>query len=148
MSYKGITPILKIRSDFYKKYNKMSVADMLREHHFMVHEIPIDDEDIVHFEEHKKFILENIGISDIPFNVKQEFVAEYQLSTITSIFVEGRYIRKATGEKMYESYFYTFYKEGFLLNGRKVNRRTYAEQVTRFAFLKIFEKQSGMFKKI
>lgn len=147
MSFKNIMPILKPRSEFYKKYGQMSVVEMLKDYGFIVDETPIDDEDIVHFEEHKKFILENIGLSDIPFNVKKEFSAEYALSAITSVFVEGRYTRTPTGEKMYGSYFYFFYKEGFSPSGYKVNRRTYAEQVNRLTFLKTFEKQSIMFKK-
>lgn len=147
MSFKNIMPILKPRSEFYTKYSQVSVVEMLKDYGFIVHETPIDDEDIVHFEDHKKLIQERIGLSDIPFNVKKEFSAEYSLSAITSVFVEGRYTRTPTGEKMYGSYFFYFYKEGFLLSGRKVNRRTYADRVTRLTFLRTFEKQSVMFKK-
>ncbi|EAK8385893.1 hypothetical protein CIC46_10120 [Listeria monocytogenes] len=143
----NIMPIFREHSKFYQKYSKVPVPEMLRLHGFIVDEIPIDEEDIVYFEKHKQFILENIGLSDIPFNVKKEFSAEFSLSAITSVFVEGRYTRTPTGEKMYSSYFYYFYKEGFLSSGYKVNRRTYADRVTKSMFLKTFEKQIVMFKK-
>ncbi|MBM7688437.1 hypothetical protein BCR24_06595 [Enterococcus ureilyticus] len=147
MSFKNIMPILKPRSEFYKKYGPIPVVKMLKDYGFIVDETPIDDEDIVHFEDHKKMIQERIGLSDVPFNVKKEFSAEYSLSAITSVFVEGRYTRTLTGEKMYGSYFYYFYKEGFLSSGRKVNGRIYADRVTRLTFLRTFEKQAIMFKK-
>lgn len=146
MSFKNIMPIVKPRSEFYKKYGQVPVVEMLKAYGFIVDEMPIDDEDIVHFEDHKKLIQERIGLSNIPFNVKKEFSAEYPLTAITSVFVEGRYTRKLTGEKMYESYFYYFYKEGFLPSGMKVNRRTYADRVTKLTLLKTFEKQAIMFK--
>lgn len=147
MNGSRIMPIQKPKSEFYKKYHHKPVIEMLEDYRFTVIETPIDDEDIVHFEEHKKFILENVGLSDIPFNVKKEFSAEYALSAITSVFVEGRYTRMPTGEKMYSSYFYYFYKEGFSPSGYRVNKRTYAERVNRLTFLKTFERQSIMFKK-
>lgn len=147
MSYSNIVPILKEKSEFFKKYSQCSVVEMLELHGFMVNETLIDDEDIVHFEDHKKFIFENIGIDHIPFNVKQEFVAEYPLSAITSVFVEGRYIRKITGEKMYGSYYYYFYKSGYLPNGGTINGRVYTDRVTKSVFLKTFEKQLLMFQK-
>ncbi|WP_206911600.1 hypothetical protein IGL98_000957 [Enterococcus sp. DIV0840] len=145
MGSRNIMPVFREQSDFFKKYSKRSVVEMLSLHGFVVNETTIDDEDIVHFEDHKKFVFENIGIDDISFNVKREFVAEYPLTAITSVFVEGRYIRKPTGEKMYSSYYYYFYKSGYLPNGATINGRVYADRVIKSVFLRTFEKQLLMF---
>lgn len=142
-----ILPPARKRSEFFEKYWRLPAVDMLIDYGFMIHETPIDDEDIVHFEDHKKMIMENIGLSGIDFNVKQEFIAEYQLTPITSFFVEGRYLRKPTGEKIYTSYYYYFYKKGYLPNGGSINSRVYAERVSKLVLLKTFEKQSLIFKK-
>jgi hypothetical protein len=137
-------PIFLERSEFYKKYSRISIADMLGLHGFMVNVSSVDDEDIVYMEQTKQFLLEKgIVVENVPF--KQEFVAEYPLSQITSVYAEGRYKRKHTGEKMYGSYYYYFYKKGFLPKGGIVNQRIYADGVNKLEFLNVFEKQRMMF---
>lgn len=133
----SIVPIFREKSDFYKKYAKYSIPDMLRLHGFNVFENAIDDEDIVHIEQYKQFLMTK-GIVDVPIYFKKEFVAEFLLK-YNSIFVEGYYRRRPTGEKMYNSYSYYFYAGGYHSHKGVIGKRIYAERVNKITFLKIFE---------
>ncbi|HAQ5019889.1 TPA: hypothetical protein IXT79_001088 [Enterococcus faecium] len=132
-----IVPIFRERSDFYKKYGKYSIPDMLRLHGFSVFENEIDDEDIVYIEQYKQFLMTK-GIIDAPIYFKKEFVAEFPLEH-TRLFAEGYYRRKPTGEKMYNSYSYYFYTGGYYSHKGVTRKRIYAERVNKITFLKIFE---------
>lgn len=138
----------KEQSAFCKQHLNRPVVTMLQEHGFFVQETENDVEDMVHFEDHKTFVKDQLGLSanTLVFNVKREFVGEYPLSAITSIFVEGRYKRKLTGEKMYTAYYYSFYKRGFLKDGRFVNERFYAKEVDKLTLIKIFEEEQLLFQ--
>lgn len=134
----SIIPIFRERSDFYKKYAKYSIPDMLRLHEFSVFENEIDDEDIVYIEQYKQMLMTK-GIDNVPIYFKKEFVAEFPLEH-TSFFAEGYYRRKPTGEKMYNSYSYYFYKGGYHSHKGVKRGIVYAERVNKLIFLSVFEK--------
>lgn len=64
---------------------------------------------------------------------KWEFVVEYLLSKMWWFFVEGYYLWKLSGEKMYGSYYYDFYFKEYLGMG------IYCMKVIKFFFLYVFE---------
>lgn len=132
-------PIFREKSEFYKKYARYSVPEMLRLHGFSVSINPIDDEDIVHIEKTKVFLMSK-GIVDESLYFKQEFFAEYPLDN-TGLIVEGYYKRIPTGEKMYNSYSYSFYKASYQSHLGTVANRMYAERVNKIVFLNTFEKK-------
>ncbi|WP_270660359.1 hypothetical protein [Enterococcus thailandicus] len=135
----NIMPVFREKSNFYKKYARYSVPEMLRMHGFSVSINPIDDEDIVHIEKTKVFLMSK-GIVDEPLYFKQEFFAEYPLEN-TSLIVEGYYKRIPTGEKMYNSYSYSLYKASYQSHLGTVANRMYAERVNKIVFLNTFEKK-------
>lgn len=127
-------PPVKEKSVFYQKYSKVSTIFMLMDLGFSVSEVPIDDEDIVYMEQYKGFLLgKGIVEERVPF--KREFVAEYRLGKMRRLFVEGYYLRKPSGEKMYGSYYYVFYIEEY--SGTKV----YCTKATKSFFLHVFEEK-------
>lgn len=134
--------LAKEKSAFYQKYSKVPTIFMLMDLGFIVSEAPIDDEDIVYMEEYKKFLLDDKGIVEEKVPFRREFVAEYSLSKTRSLFVEGYYLRKPSGEKMYGSYYYVFYMEEY--SGTKV----YCTKATKSFFLYIFEEKIKRIKKI
>ena len=101
-------PPVKEKSVFYQRYSRVSTISMLMDLGFSVSEAQIDNEDIVYMEQYKEFLL-NKGIVEEKVPFKREFVAEYPLSKMRRLFVEGYYLRKPSGEKMYGSYYYDFY---------------------------------------
>jgi hypothetical protein len=105
-----IMPMFRERSEFYKKYSKMLIQDMLKEYDFFVEEEHYTQEDFNEISTRKKELMA-MGITNVPINLKREFLAEFSLTKSTSIFVKGEYLRKPSGEKMYSSYYYTYYKE-------------------------------------
>lgn len=131
-------PIFREKSEFYKKYARYSVPEMLRLHGFSVSINPIDDEDIVLIEKTKAFLMSK-GIVDVPIYFKQEFIAEYPLEH-TSLIVEGHYQRMPTGEKRYNSYSYSLYKASYQSHLGTIANRMYAERVNKIVFLNTFEK--------
>ena len=134
----NIMPVFREKSEFYKKYARYSVPEMLKIYEFNVNENPIDDEDIVHIEKTKAFLMSK-GIVDVPIYFKQEFIAEYPLEN-TSLIVEGYYQRMPTGEKRYNSYSYSLYKASYQSHLGTVANRMYAERVNKVTFLNTFEK--------
>ncbi|WP_230322404.1 hypothetical protein [Enterococcus gallinarum] len=140
----SIVPIFRERSDFYKKYAKYSIPDMLRLHGFSVFENEIDDEDIVYIEKTKAFLMSK-GIVDVPIYFKNEFFAEFPLK-YTNVVIEGFYRRKPTGEKMYRSYSYNFYRESFRSYKGEIGKRNYAEGVNKITLLRIFEEYKELFE--
>lgn len=135
----NIMPVFREKSEFYKKYARYSVPEMLRLHGFSVSINSIDDEDIVHIEKTKAFLMSK-GIVDEPLYFKQEFFAEYPLEN-TSLIVEGYYKRIPTGEKMYNSYSYSLYKASYQSHLGTVANRMYAERLNKIVFLNTFEKK-------
>ena len=105
-----IMPNFRERSEFYKKYSKMLIQDMLKEFDFFVEAEHYKQEDFNEIGARKKELMA-MGITNVPVNLKREFIAEFSLTKSTSIFVKGEYLRKLSGEKMYSSYYYTYYKE-------------------------------------
>lgn len=105
-----IMPNYRERSEFYKKYSKMLIQDMLKEYDFFVEEEHYTQEDFNEIDKRKKELMV-MGITNVPIDLKREFLAEFSLTKSTSIFVKGEYLRKPSGEKMYSSYYYTYYKE-------------------------------------
>ncbi|MHC5216834.1 hypothetical protein ACYSNR_09205 [Enterococcus sp. LJL128] len=143
-----VTPIFKPRSKFLNRYLKVDVVEMLEEHGFLVAETENDLEDTIYFEKHEEMIFKTLGLSNVKFNVKREFVAEYQLSEKTSIFVEGRYRRNLSGDKQYNMFGYLFYKRGFLKKSERIiNERLYCSGVNKVQFLKLFEEKRKIFMK-
>ncbi|MEB7428447.1 hypothetical protein NGC25_14390 [Enterococcus faecalis] len=132
---------MKEKSAFYQRYSRVSTTSMLMDLGFSVSEVEIDNEDIVYMEQYKEFLL-NKGIVEEKVPFRREFVAEYRLSKTRSLFVEGYYLRKPTGEKMYGSYYYVFYMEEY--SGTKV----YCTKATKSFFLYIFEEKIKRIKKI
>lgn len=108
---------------------------MLREHGFSVVENAIDDEDIVYIEQYKEYLM-GMGIVNVTIPFRKEFIGEYPLSANKSIFVQGHYLRLPTGEKMYSSYYYTFYS-WYKRTGEKY---FYLERADKSKLLKYFEK--------
>lgn len=135
----NIMPVFREKSEFYKKYARYSVPEMLRLHGFSVSINSIDDEDIVHIEKTKAFLMSK-GIVGEPLYFKQEFFAEYPLEH-TCLIVEGYYQRMPTGEKRYNSYSYSFYKASYQSHLGTVANRMYAERVNKIVFLNTFEKK-------
>lgn len=133
----NIIPIFLERTKFYKKYAKLSVPEMLEIHGFDVIENEMDDEDIVYLERRKEFLMSR-GIVDVPMYFKKEFVAEYPIKE-TKLIAEGCYLRKPSGEKMYGTYSYYFYKEGYRSYKGYIGKRVYADRVDKIVFLKMFE---------
>lgn len=131
-------PVFREKSEFYKKYARYSVPEMLRLHEFSVTINPIDDEDIVHIEKTKAFLMSK-GIVGEPLYFKQEFFAEYPLEH-TCLVVEGYYQRMPTGEKRYNSYSYSFYKASYQSHLGTVANRMYAERVNKITFLEELER--------
>lgn len=134
----NIMPVFREKSEFYKKYARYSVPEMLRLHEFSVTINPIDDEDIVHIEKTKAFLMSK-GIVGEPLYFKQEFFAEYPLEH-TCLVVEGYYQRMPTGEKRYNSYSYSFYKASYQSHLGTVANRMYAERVNKITFLEELER--------
>ncbi|HAP5732879.1 TPA: hypothetical protein IU259_001046 [Enterococcus faecalis] len=130
-----LLPVFNPHSDFYKHYSKRSVPDLLREHGFSVVENAIDDEDIVYIEQYKEYLM-GMGIVNVTIPFRKEFIGEYPLSANKSIFVQGHYLRLPTGEKMYSSYYYTFYS-WYKRTGEKY---FYLERADKSKLLKYFEK--------
>nr|WP_241546202.1 hypothetical protein [Enterococcus villorum] len=133
----NIMPIFLERTKFYKKYVKLSVPEILEIHGFDVIENEMDDEDIVYLERRKEFLMSR-GIVDVPMYFKKEFVAEYPIKE-TKLIAEGCYLRKPSGEKMYGTYSYYFYKEGYRSYKGYIGKRVYADRVNKIVFLKMFE---------
>ncbi|EGP4752004.1 hypothetical protein F6353_002166, partial [Enterococcus faecium] len=106
-------------------------------HGFDVIENEMDDEDIVYLERRKEFLMSR-GIVDVPMYFKKEFVAEYPIKE-TKLIAEGCYLRKPSGEKMYGTYSYYFYKEGYRSYKGYIGKRVYADRVNKIVFLKMFE---------
>ncbi|WP_289864161.1 hypothetical protein [Enterococcus faecalis] len=88
----------------------MLIQDMLKEYGFFVEEECYTQEDFNEIGTRKQELMA-MGITNVPINLKREFIAEFSLTKSTSIFVKGQYLRKPSGEKMYSSYYYTYYKE-------------------------------------
>ncbi|MEB5927609.1 hypothetical protein MXE74_13785 [Enterococcus faecalis] len=80
-----------------------------------------------------------MGIVEVPINLKREFIAEYSLSKSTSIFVTGEYLRKPSGEKMYTSYYYTFYKEIKNLYLGTARKKVFVRTANKVTLLNDFE---------
>ena len=133
----NIIPIFLEGTKFYKKYAKLSVPEILEIHGFDVIENEMDDEDIVYLERRKEFLMSR-GIVDVPMYFKKEFVAEYPIKE-TKLIAEGCYLRKPSGEKMYGTYSYYFYKEGYRSYKGYIGKRVYADRVNKIVFLKMFE---------
>lgn len=131
--------IFDMRSDFYKKYSKKSIPYMLKKYYFSVTEAEVDDEDIVYMEEYKQYLL-TMGIVEEQVPFKKEFIAEYAFSKSSSLIVEGYYLRKPTGEKMYTSYYYTVYRKGYVKKKGDIGITIYLEKATKQRFLKWFER--------
>lgn len=134
----NIVPVFREPSEFYKKYSKVPLVELLEFYGFIVDETPIDDEDIVYIEQYKEFLLnKGIVVDSVPF--KKEFFAEYSLSKYTSIIVEGKYDRKLTGEKSYGFYAISFYKEIKNLWLGTTRKQMFVRTFTKREFLKDFE---------
>lgn len=142
----NIMPIFREHSKFYQKYSNVPVPEMLRLHGFIVDEMPIDEADIVYMEEYKNSLLKmGIIVDEVPF--KKEFVAQYVFhGGITSLMAEGQYLRKPNGDKMYNSYYFYLYKEGFQTHKGHVRERVYVEKAIKSTFLKTFESCLGLLR--
>ena len=134
-------PSVKEKSVFYQRYSRVSTISMLMDLGFSVSEAQIDNEDIVYMEQYKEFLL-NKGIVEEKVPFKREFVAEYPLSKMRRLFVEGYYLRKPSGEKMYGSYYYDFYFKEYSGMG------IYCTKATKSLFLHVFEQRIRKIKKL
>ncbi|HDT8121776.1 TPA: hypothetical protein RD677_003033, partial [Enterococcus faecalis] len=83
-----IMPMFRERSEFYKKHSKMLIQDMLKEYDFFVEEEHYTQEDFNEISTRKKELMA-MGITNVPINLKREFLAEFSLTKSTSIFVKG-----------------------------------------------------------
>ena len=59
---------------------------------------------------------------------------------------EGQYLRKPNGDKMYNSYYFYLYKEGFQTHKGHVRERVYVEKAIKSTFLKTFESCLGLLR--
>lgn len=134
-------PPVKEKSAFYQLYSRVSTVSMLMDLGFSVSETQIDNEDIVYIEQYKEFLLgKGIVEEKVPF--RREFIAIYPLSKTRRLVVEGYYLRKPSGEKMYGSYYYDFYSEEY--SGMLIH----CTKATKSFFLHVFEQRIGRIKKI
>lgn len=140
MSDKVRLPPRREQSVFYKTYHCVPAFTMLQDFGFQITETPIDDEDIVYMEQYKEFLL-TMGIVEERVPFRREFVAEYPVSSTTSLCVEGYYLRKPTGEKMFTSYYYDYYFRGY----RGIQE--YCQKATKSTFLHVFEKKLKQIRK-
>lgn len=67
-----IMPIFRERSEFYKKYSKMLIQDMLKEYDFFVEEEHYTQEDFNEIGTRKKELMA-MGITNVPINLKENF---------------------------------------------------------------------------
>lgn len=133
-----IMPVFREKSEFYKKYANMLIQDVLKEFDFEVEETHYSQEDFDEIAQRKRELMA-MGIVEVPINLKREFIAEYSLSKSTSIFVTGEYLRKPSGEKMYTSYYYTFYKEIKNLYLGTARKKVFVRTANKVTLLNDFE---------